>query len=335
MSMTRGTLVTGAFVAVFAVGVLPAAAQNGKAGTAEREIPEGASRVGSAVSRGGSDPAPPSSVGDTANAGTMSSPAGAGIPPSPFSSPREYVVAPVHPAERQQTRQRGEGGTRQPSGGGSSSGRAVPRGSSEGGRPGGTSSGTSATAGRDDSSAPTRRAVPEYSRPRDGRPVLGTAVDRRIPRVDPDDYPYYYYRSPYFGYYSPARRYYSPAYGFGLGFLYDPLWYDPFFYGGYDPYGYGYGGGYGGYYGGTGSSGYARGETGSLRLKIKPREAEVHVDGFFVGTVDNFDGMFQKLGIDAGTHRIEIRAEGYEPIQLDVLLTPGETVTYKGELKRR
>ncbi len=103
--------------------------------------------------------------------------------------------------------------------------------------------------------------------------------------------------------------------------------------------GYGYGGGGyggGGYYGGSGSSSnYARGETGSLRLKIKPREAQVFVDGYFVGDVDNFDGMFQKLGIDAGGHRIEIRAEGYEPIQFEVLLTPGEAVTYKGELKRK
>jgi hypothetical protein len=48
--------------------------------------------------------------------------------------------------------------------------------------------------------------------------------------------------------------------------------------------------------------------------------------------VDDFDGMFQKLGIDAGGHRVEIRAPGHETISFDVLITPGETVTYKGEL---
>ena len=31
---------------------------------------------------------------------------------------------------------------------------------------------------------------------------------------------------------------------------------------------------------------------GSLKLKIKPREAEVYVDGYFVGIVDDFDGIF-------------------------------------------
>jgi hypothetical protein len=215
----------------------------------------------------------------------------------------------------------------------------VPRGSSDSAPSANTSRGESASTGSGTDDAPSRRAVPAGSRPRDGRTQTGTAVDREnAPRVDYGGlYPYYggygssYYRSPY-------RLYYVPGgYGFGLGYFYDPLWYDP--YGGYGAgggYGYGGGGYGGGYYGGSGSSSnYARGETGSLRLKIKPREAQVFVDGYFVGDVDNFDGMFQKLGIDAGGHRIEIRAEGYEPIQFEVLLTPGEAVTYKGELKRK
>jgi hypothetical protein len=254
-------------------------------------------------------------------------------------------VAPSHPSERQQTRQRGGGDGRQPSGGssGGSGARAVPRGGSDSSPSspsgGSTSRGESASSGRDDD-APSRRAVPAYSRPRDGRTQTGTAVDRaNAPRVDYGGlYPYYggfgssYYRSPY-------RLYYVPSYGFGLGYFYDPLWYDPFYGGyGYGSGGYGAGGGYGyggGYAGGSGTSDYGRGATGSLRLKIKPREAQVFVDGYFVGDVDNFDGLFQKLGIDAGGHRVEIRAEGYEPIQFEVLLTPGETVTYKGELKRK
>ncbi len=50
--------------------------------------------------------------------------------------------------------------------------------------------------------------------------------------------------------------------------------------------------------------------------------------------VDSFDGTFQRLGIEGGGHRIELKAEGYEPLQFEVLITPGETVTYKGEMKR-
>ena len=134
-----------------------------------------------------------------------------------------------------------------------------------------------------------------------------------------------YYYPDYSSYYS---RYFWPGYGFGLGYYsYDPLWFDPY----YDPYFSG------GYYGGSGGYGYQSGpyrETGSLRLKLKPRDAKVYIDGYFVGVVDSFDGLFQKLGLEAGGHRVEVRADGYEPLQFEVLITPGESVTYKGELKR-
>ena len=178
---------------------------------------------------------------------------------------------------------------------------------------------------------PSRRAVPTYARPRDGRPITGTAVDRPAGYYGGGGgnnsiyYPYYYSSYPYY-------RYYYPSYGFGLGF-YDFGWYDPYYYGGYSGgyYGGGYGGGYPGGYS-SGTSSYGRGPTGSLRLKIKPRDAQVYIDGYLVGVVDDFDGMFQKLGIDGGGHRVEIKAPGHETISFDVLITPGETVTYKGEL---
>ena len=75
-------------------------------------------------------------------------------------------------------------------------------------------------------------------------------------------------------------------------------------------------------YGGGGGYSYrAFRDTGSLRLKIKPRDAKVYIDGYYVGLVDSFDGLFQKLGIDSGGHRVEIRADGYEPLQFEVLIT--------------
>jgi hypothetical protein len=149
----------------------------------------------------------------------------------------------------------------------------------------------------------------------------------------------------YYGYY--PYGYFGSGYGYGLGYFYDPFW-SPFGYGssgcgygGGDGYGGGYGYGYGdpysmGGYGGGGSGSYGREprDTGSLRLKIKPREAQVYVDGYLVGDVDSFDGAFQKLGIESGGHKVELKADGYEPLQFDVLITPGETVTYKGEMKR-
>ena len=348
--MTRAKLLIGTFVAVLAAGVLPASAQRTGAGSATREPTSGGERTGgSAVSRGGdsgpSSAGSPSSSGSSGSStasssgdsGTRSAPS---APSSGSTSRGEYHSAPTHPSERQYTRQQraeGEDG-RRPSGSATNSGgRAVPRGS-DGAPTGDTSRGVSASTGSSDD-APSRRAVPAYSRPRDGRQQTGTAVDREYGSY----YPIYgggggyngYYGSPWY-YRVPYRAYYVPAYGFGLGYFYDPLWYDPFAYGygGYGGYGGYYGGG-GGYYGGSGQTSYDKAPSGAVRLKIKPREAQVYVDGFFVGEIDGFDGIFQKLGIDAGGHKIEVRADGYEPIQFDVLVTPGETVTYKGELKRK
>lgn len=139
-----------------------------------------------------------------------------------------------------------------------------------------------------------------------------------------------YYTSPYYGYYGLGFG------AFGLGyFYYDPFWWDPYWGG----YGYGYGGyGYGGYgYGGYPGRGYGSYDQaydlGSLRLQVKPREAEVYVDGYYVGQVGEFDGVFHKLDLEAGPHKIEVRAAGFEPLAFDVKALPGQTINYKGDLR--
>ena len=63
--------------------------------------------------------------------------------------------------------------------------------------------------------------------------------------------------------------------------------------------------------------------------------AEVYIDGYFVGVIDSYDGAFQRLSVEAGPHRVELKAEGFEPVQFEVMITPGETITYKGEMKLR
>ena len=82
-----------------------------------------------------------------------------------------------------------------------------------------------------------------------------------------------------------------------------------------------YGGGYGDAGGSTTS--YGRGEQGNLKLKVKPRAAKVYVDGYFVGTVDEFDGAFQKLALNTGRHKVEVKADGFETAEFDVLINAG------------
>jgi hypothetical protein len=137
----------------------------------------------------------------------------------------------------------------------------------------------------------------------------------------------------YNNYYYYPRRWYPYGYGaFGLGYFY----YDPYTWYSYDPYyarghyGY-YGGGYGGgYYGG--SQGYY---TGELRLRVEPRHAEVYVDGYFAGHVDDFDGTFQALRLEEGPYKVEIVAPGYETLEFDIRIQPGRKITYRGELRPR
>ena len=212
---------------------------------------------------------------------------------------------------------------------------AMPRGGNDGSYAGRSSATRSSSPGVD-AASDQRRAVPAYSRPRDGRPVTGEAVVRPTvpgggipnpPAIIYYPYPYYdpYYGGGYgYGYgYGP----WYAGYGFGLGYFYDPFGY----YGYYSPYNdYGYSSGYG-----SGRYNYDQGRpTGQLRLKVNPKHGQVYVDGYFAGEVDSFDGTFQRLSIEAGAHKVEIRAEGYETVTFDVMVTPGETVTYKGELKQ-
>lgn len=124
-------------------------------------------------------------------------------------------------------------------------------------------------------------------------------------------------------------RYYDPYYrsGFHLGYLaYSPWGWMPAFYG--YPYGAGYGGSYGGGY--YQSRGYG---LGSLKIKVTPRDAEVYVDGYFAGHVDDFDGFWQSLKLDSGGYRVEIRKPGFETLQFDVHVQPDRTITYRGELR--
>ena len=121
-------------------------------------------------------------------------------------------------------------------------------------------------------------------------------------------------------YYYYPRRFYPYGYGgFGLGyFYYDPYtWYPPSYYGG------------SAYYGG----GYGFADEGELRLAVAPRDADVYVDGYFAGRVDEFDGTFQSLKLESGPHHIQIVAPGFAPLDFDVRIEPGRKITYRGNLQ--
>ena len=348
----------GVAAAAFALSFSPLAAQ-------ERSRPADSPTVGSATPRDSGSSSGSSSSSSSSGGSSTTSSSGSNSGSSNSSgwtgsrnndAPRR---APVNPERT------GYGDQRRAGSSASAVGRAVPR--NEAGAAGdSTALATPSADGVNRQAVPGRSlAVPAYSRPRDGRRAIGAATER------PDGYyadghPYYYSTyvyNPYYGYYYDPfysssyyrNRYYWSPWGYGFGFGY--MAYDPFFFGAYgypgyyglpydpyDPYGGAYGGGAyggGGYYGGIGGGGGGGGGAsssqvyhgaGSLRLKVKPGNAQVFVDGYFVGTVDSFDGVFQRLSVEAGAHKIELRADGYQTTTLDVVVIPNDTVTYEGKM---
>ncbi len=77
--------------------------------------------------------------------------------------------------------------------------------------------------------------------------------------------------------------------------------------------------------------GYTYG-SGAIRTLVQPKRAEVYVDGYYAGIVDDFDGAFQKLYLAPGEHVIELRLEGHRDFQQLILVTPGHTQKIHHEL---
>jgi len=171
-----------------------------------------------------------------------------------------------------------------------------------------------------------RPVQPQYRQYRGG-PVYNTA-------------PNYAYRS-----YQPYQRPYYPYYanrGYGARTVIVPRYVSPHFVTvvPYTPYVYRPSIGVGVYYGSGGA--YPYGYTprayydpipgqpyGGLRITGASRVAQVFADGYYVGIINDFDGIFQHLNLEAGPHRIEIVDPTLPPIAFDVMIQPGRTMTYR------
>jgi len=103
-------------------------------------------------------------------------------------------------------------------------------------------------------------------------------------------------------------------------YYYRPYYYRPWFYDPWMPYGYPYG-----WYQPYGY--YGRGYDGaaSLRLQVEPKNTEVFIDGYWAGTVDDFDGFFQRLHLEPGEHDVELYLEGHRSARQKIYLQPDGT----------
>ena len=108
-------------------------------------------------------------------------------------------------------------------------------------------------------------------------------------------YPFY---SPWYPYWGPWGGYGWGPYGFGVGFYGYPFYYP--------------------YY----SYGYPIDTSGSVRVEVKPRDADVYVDGYLAGKVDDFDGVFQRLRVQPGGHELVVYKDGFHSVEQHLYLAP-------------
>ena len=71
----------------------------------------------------------------------------------------------------------------------------------------------------------------------------------------------------------------------------------------------------------------------ALRVDVTPNDAEVFLDGYLVGTVDVFDGFFQRLRARPGEHEIEIYKDGYHSVLQKIYLSPASTFRVKYDMQ--
>ena len=181
-------------------------------------------------------------------------------------------------------------------GGGGGGGRNGGGGPGGGAPPGGGGGGRPGGPG---AGAPIHGGRPVYG---PGRPVYGPGGGR---------YPYYGYGYRYYGYPYAYGWYGSPYFYAGWGW--------PYAYGGY-PYYYPYGGG-------------AYDASGSFRLEVTPKDAEVYVDGYMVGTVDDFDGTFQRLRVPPGGHELTLYRDGFKTVHQSLHVSSGSTLKVSYEMQ--
>ncbi len=148
------------------------------------------------------------------------------------------------------------------------------------------------------------------------------------------------YRPYYFGHaYYSFRPYWSI--GFGLWAGYSVAYPYGYFYAGYAPRVYGTYYSTTDYYSGGDYYGVepymakpAVSVYGGVSFDIQPSDADVFVDGEYVGTVGTFAPTGEPLTLTPGEHRIAIQRSGYRPMEWDVTIEPGQVVPYRGAMQR-
>ncbi len=152
------------------------------------------------------------------------------------------------------------------------------------------------------------------------------------------------------GYYGHGGGYYGHG-----GYGYHPGWgyhgyYSPYWGWGWNYWGWGGNWGWapywstwwwGGPWGGTSAYispgsvevGVRPGRYAIVKTDVSPEEAQVYLDGKYVGSADDFDGVPDFLYLGPGTYHLEFRLPNYQTYATDLEVTRGQQVRVEEELK--
>ncbi len=68
-------------------------------------------------------------------------------------------------------------------------------------------------------------------------------------------------------------------------------------------------------------------------VNIKPKDADIFLDGVYVGKADDFDGSPKFLVVKPGTHTITAKRDGYKTYTVKVSIQPGEQINLNKHLE--
>jgi hypothetical protein len=128
----------------------------------------------------------------------------------------------------------------------------------------------------------------------------------------------YFYSHPYYAF----RPRVSLGFGLWIGF---PVLYPFYSYGYLDPtYGYP-----------LSAFGLEPGVAyGGVSFEVDPSNADVYVDGEYVGIASDFGPNAQPLTLSAGTHHVELQAADCAPVDWDVNVIAGQVIPLQGTMQR-
>lgn len=73
---------------------------------------------------------------------------------------------------------------------------------------------------------------------------------------------------------------------------------------------------------------------GGMSFDVQPADADLYVDGEYVGQIGTFAATSEPLTLRPGQHRIEVQREGFRSMAWDVTIEPGQVIPYRAVMER-